>query len=89
MLSQVMNVDKLLAVEVDHCIESYGCLIQSPDFGRILYSGDTRPCQNLINYAQKVTLLIHEATFEDSLEEDAKMKMHTTMSQAIEIAKES
>lgn len=43
-LGETMNVDKLLAVEVDHCIESYGCLVQSPDFGRILYSGDTRPC---------------------------------------------
>ena len=43
-LKDTMNVDKLLSIEVDHCIESYGCLIQSPDFGRILYSGDTRPC---------------------------------------------
>ena len=87
-LKDTMNVDKLLSIEVDHCIESYGCLIQSPDFGRILYSGDTRPCQNLINYARKVTLLIHEATFEDSLSQDAHQKMHTAMSQAINIAKE-
>jgi ribonuclease BN (tRNA processing enzyme) len=35
------------------------------------------------NYAQEVTLLIHEATFDDSLEQDADWKKHTTMGQAI------
>jgi len=34
-----------------------------------------------------VTLLIHEATFDDTLEKDADNKMHTTMGQAIDIAK--
>jgi ribonuclease BN (tRNA processing enzyme) len=29
--------------------------------------------------------MIHEATFEDSLAEDAKWKKHTTVGQAIEI----
>lgn len=91
-VNQTMNVKKLLAIETDHCVESYGCLIVSQNemgvndgFGRIFYSGDTNPCQNVLNYCQKITLLIHEATFEDSLAEDAKWKKHTTIGQAIEI----
>lgn len=32
------------AIETDHCTESFACLFESPDFGRILYSGDTKPC---------------------------------------------
>ena len=92
MLNETMNVSKILAIETDHCTESYGCLVISANergvedgFGRIFYSGDTNPCQNVINYCHKVTLLIHEATFEDSLAEDARWKKHTTIGQAIEI----
>ncbi len=92
MLNQVMGVKKILAIEVDHCTDSFGCLIVSQKergdedgFGRIFYSGDTVPCQNVLNYCQNVTLLIHEATFEDALANDAKWKKHTTIGQAIEI----
>ncbi len=54
-----MNVKKILAIETDHCQESYGCLIISKEdefkigeeaFGRIFYSGDTNVCQNVMNY---------------------------------------
>ena len=77
-LSSKMDITRLLAVENNHCIESYACLVWSPVWGRIFYSGDTSPCQNVINYAQDVTLLIHEATLEDALAEDAHWKRHTT-----------
>lgn len=94
MLNTLMGVKKILAIEVDHCTDSFGCLIVSQNergvadgFGRIFYSGDTVPCQNVLNYCQNVTLLIHEATFEDALENDAKWKKHTTIGQAIEIGK--
>ncbi len=49
----------------------------------LVYSGDTRPCQNLINYAQECTLLIHEATLAAGQEEDALKKKHTTSFEAI------
>ena len=85
-----MNVKNILAIETDHCSESYGCLLISnkerghdDGFGRIFYSGDTNPCQTIKNYCQNISLLIHEATFEDALAEDAKWKKHTTIGQAI------
>lgn len=87
-----MGIKKILSIEVDHCTDSFGCLIVSEKergdgdgFGRIFYSGDTVPCQNVLNYCQNVTLLIHEATLGDGFEFDAKWKKHTTIGQAIEI----
>ena len=54
-LQMTMKIDQMIAVEVDHCPQSYACLlIANENFGpgnKIIYSGDTRPCQNFINYA--------------------------------------
>ena len=49
-----------------------------------MYSGDTRPCAALVAAARDATLLIHEATFEDDLLEDAVKKRHSTTSEAIQ-----
>ncbi|KAL9879497.1 ribonuclease Z isoform 1-T2 [Glossina fuscipes fuscipes] len=51
---------------------------------KVTYSGDTMPCQDLIDLGLNSTILIHEATMEDDLLEEAKMKKHSTLSQAIE-----
>ena len=67
-LAKDYGLSKLLAVEVNHCPQSYACLIESEQHGKLVYSGDTLPCQNLINYASNCRVLIHEATFEEGLE---------------------
>jgi ribonuclease Z len=82
-----MGLRKVIAVEVDHCPQSYACLLLSENGDKIVYSGDTLPCQNLINYAANCKVLIHEATFEDGLEQDALFKKHTTTGQAIEVGR--
>ena len=51
------------------------------------YSGDTLPCENLVEGGKNATLLIHEATMEDGLEEMAHAKGHSTIGQAIDIGK--
>jgi ribonuclease Z len=51
------------------------------------YSGDTKPCENLVEAGRGATLLIHEATMGDDEEEMAKAKTHSTIGQAIDIAK--
>lgn len=51
---------------------------------KLTYSGDSMPCENLIKLGKDSQLLIHEATMEDELAEDALAKMHSTVSQAIE-----
>lgn len=47
------------------------------------YSGDTLPTDNLIKIGKNCAVLIHEATMEDELETEAQLKMHSTISQAI------
>ena len=55
------------------------------DGWKAVYSGDTRPCAALAEAARDATLLIHEATFEDDLAEDAVKKRHSTTSEAIQL----
>ncbi|MEQ2167117.1 hypothetical protein GOODEAATRI_000851 [Goodea atripinnis] len=52
---------------------------------KLAFSGDTMPCDAFVNIGKNATLLIHEATLEDELEEEAVEKRHSTTSQAIGI----
>lgn len=53
---------------------------------RIVYSGDTSPTDELLEFSRNATVLIHEATFLDELEERAKEDGHSTARQAAELA---
>ena len=50
----------------------------------MVYSGDTRPCPSLVRAAKDATLLIHEAAFENGMEEAAKKKRHSTTGEAVQ-----
>jgi len=56
---------------------------------KVVFSGDTRPCPAVVEAARGATLLIHEATFEDELAADARAKRHSTLSEALGVAKEA
>ncbi len=74
------------AVPVIHCPLSYGFVLgwnMSERPFKLVYSGDTRPCERLEVAGRGADLLIHEATFEDSMQEDAVNKRHSTVSEAI------
>ncbi|MBN1357669.1 ribonuclease Z [Candidatus Bathyarchaeota archaeon] len=49
---------------------------------KIVYSGDTRPFEEFVEFAADADLVIHEATFDDSLAEKAEVDGHSTPSQA-------
>ena len=83
-LNDQLGIKRIYAVEAFHCYEAFGWMLEADDW-RIFYSGDTKPNQNYLNYGSGTTLLIHEATFENSLEKDAEMKWHTTTGQAINV----
>ncbi|KAJ6648448.1 Ribonuclease Z, mitochondrial [Pseudolycoriella hygida] len=70
---------------VRHCPHAYGIAfeISADEPFKITYSGDTIPCEELVRLGKNSTLLIHEATMEDDLEEQARYKMHSTVSQAV------
>ncbi|MGE5556831.1 MAG: ribonuclease Z [Methanocella sp.] len=54
---------------------------------KIIYTGDTKPFEALIPFAEGADLLIHECTFDDSFLERAEVDGHSTPSQAAAQAK--
>jgi ribonuclease Z len=54
---------------------------------KIVYTGDTRPFDGLVEFAANADLLIHDATLDDKLAEKADEDGHSTPSQAAKIAK--
>ncbi len=62
-------------------------IVDPPRLGlKVTYSGDTRPSEKLAMAAEGSDLLIHEATFDDTLTERAGIYRHSTAAQAAEIA---
>ncbi|VDK59542.1 unnamed protein product [Anisakis simplex] len=53
---------------------------------KIVFSGDTKPCDLLVEQGMDADLLVHEATFEDDHERDAALKKHSTMKQAVDVS---
>ena len=80
-------VKSIIGVPVHHCREAMGFLITLSDELKIVYSGDCRPSHKLISLGQGCDLLIHEATFDDELLAHAERKRHSTVSEAILVAK--
>lgn len=71
--------------EVPHCRHAYAVslIVNNKERTKITYSGDCLPSEALVKLGMDSDILIHEATMEDELEEEAKLKMHSTVSQAI------
>jgi ribonuclease Z len=90
-----MDLQDLKVCFVKHCPHSFGVtmtmknLMKSPqnpnESVKITYSGDTMPCESLINIGKNSDILIHEATMEDDLHKEARAKMHSTVSEAIAV----
>ncbi|KFD54825.1 hypothetical protein M513_04259 [Trichuris suis] len=78
-----LGLKRLQCVPVIHPMGAHGLVITTDQERTIVYSGDTRPCQELISAGQGADLLIHEATMEDNLNEEACTKKHCTISEAI------
>lgn len=85
---QVEGLKEVVMVPVDHVPHSYGISIEHHSGWKLIYSGDTRPCSRLIEAGQNATILVHEATFDDSLAQDAIDKHHSTMGEALEVARQ-
>jgi ribonuclease BN (tRNA processing enzyme) len=90
-------------IMVDHCPNAFGCLLglnldpkSNEKIFTICYSGDTRPCTNLVqscnhftkSCGEKVSFLLHEATFDNDERGklEAKKKRHATIEEAKHVA---
>ncbi|SCU85514.1 LAFA_0D16116g1_1 [Lachancea sp. 'fantastica'] len=98
-ITQMYRELKILSFQTcraKHCDWAYSCAItfftrsDSSSVFKVSYSGDTRP--NLEKFAKTIgrhsDLLIHEATLENELHEDAIKKRHCTINEAIQVSNE-
>lgn len=96
-LKASLNVYDLQTCVVEHIEQSYAICLkmktlpatvtdeeQQSDEFKLTFSGDTVPCDSLLEMGRNSTLLIHEATLEDTLAASAAFKRHSTIGQAIE-----
>lgn len=83
-----VDVESVKTCEVNHIPFSYAISFVSklhkPEPFKITFSGDTTPCDSLVHLGRDSTILIHEATFENSLSMKARKQAHSTIAEAIE-----
>ena len=85
------GLSRFEALPVRHCPEAAavvlggGAPVSHGGLGarQIAYSGDCRPSVELARLARGVDVLIHEATFDDSLADHALRKRHSTTGEAL------
>lgn len=81
-----LGITQCTSVPVAHCPNSFAIVLDGTSFGRVAYSGDCRPSTRFAAVGRGADLLIHESTFEDGMEEEAVLKRHSTVGEAIGIA---
>lgn len=63
---EAAGLARLESIRVEHCAQAFGIVLeglpaQDEDRGwKIAFSGDTRPCQAVVDAAQGADLLVHE-----------------------------
>ena len=85
-LHDELGITSCVSIPVAHCKRSFAVVIDGTSFGRLSYSGDCRPSNRFAGVGNGTDLLIHEATFENGMEEDAVLKRHSTVGEAIRIS---
>ncbi|KAA1085400.1 hypothetical protein PGT21_005832 [Puccinia graminis f. sp. tritici] len=84
LISSGFEIETIL---VNHWGKCFGvCIEQKTERWKIVFSGDTRPCQALIDAGQHADVLIHEASLGPEETELADTKGHSTIDQAIQAA---
>uniref|UniRef100_A0A8R1TJ73 ribonuclease Z n=1 Tax=Onchocerca volvulus TaxID=6282 RepID=A0A8R1TJ73_ONCVO len=91
MPSEIAGIEDLgfksvVAVKVNHARTAVGYVFTDLKNRKFVFSGDTMPCERLVNHGKDALILIHESTFADDEEAHALYKKHSTMKQAFDIA---
>ncbi|KAG5998834.1 hypothetical protein E4U43_002353 [Claviceps pusilla] len=75
-------------IPVAHCWRSYATELQLTSGLRIAYSGDCRPSRAFAQACKGAHLLVHECTFGSDKHDHAKAKKHSTMAEALGVARD-
>ena len=86
-IMKTLSIKEINLIPVDHCAYAFGISITDRNGFKFVYSGDTQPCDRLVQYGRDCNLLIHEATVEDSLKKFARTNFHSTISEAINVGR--
>ncbi|KAJ9638128.1 hypothetical protein H2204_004439 [Knufia peltigerae] len=79
-------IRELKTVRVNHCHGAQAISVTFNDGFKFSYSGDCRPNESFCQIGADSDVLVHEATFDDGLEGDAKAKKHCTTGEAVGVA---
>lgn len=84
------KLHKGIEVEIDGKIIKPDEVLGSPRTGsKIVYSGDTTACEEMIELSKNADILIHESTYKDEDNDKAINNAHSTSPQVAEIAKQA
>ncbi|KAI6708657.1 hypothetical protein PZA11_002310 [Diplocarpon coronariae] len=83
--SLAFGLTSIKACAVEHCHGALAVAFNFPNGFKVAYSGDCRPSNKFVEIGKDATLLIHEATFDDILRNDAIAKKHSTTSEALSV----
>ncbi|KAK7888475.1 hypothetical protein LTR67_008821 [Exophiala xenobiotica] len=79
-------IKELRTVKVSHCHGAQAISVTFTNGFKFSYSGDCRPNELFCKIGLDSDVLVHEATFDDGLEGDAKAKKHCTTGEAVGVA---
>ncbi|KAL8653487.1 MAG: hypothetical protein Q9210_002064 [Variospora velana] len=85
-MSQATAIENLVTCGVNHCHGAQAVSVTFRTGFKFSYSGDCRPSKEFVRIGQGSSVLVHEATFDDDMQNDAEAKKHSTMSEAIGVA---
>ena len=71
---------------VSHCYGAQAVSVTFENGFKFSYSGDCRPSEHFARMGRNSDVLVHEATFDDGLEGDARAKKHCTTGEALAVA---
>jgi ribonuclease Z len=60
---ETLQIDRVETVQVRHSFPSYALVFEHKEWGKVVYSGDTRPCDELVEAGKNAQLLIHVWSF--------------------------
>ncbi|KAJ3032438.1 hypothetical protein HDV00_007546 [Rhizophlyctis rosea] len=85
-LKKTLDLVDITTVGVLHCPSAYALVTETKAGFKLGFSGDCRPSSDFSEVGKGATLLIHEATLDDDMQQEAVAKRHCTIAEAIDVA---